>query len=206
MHNNSGFTRFWTVIIPTGNFPITGLKFVIISAHGLTFLGSLIEALLSDFYMKFWHIFLVGIFCPTYMLYIIGMKETNLIKRLPYGELLDYNSGSLAILGHSSFILGYYFLFTIFWLVLTVCKKLIVIKCCGSYTFPSTIENRAQTPSNNSIEYYQSTFSTVTPAYQNVRHSRSYSGTLDEEEQFDVIRTPRGSVTSEELPLRGTYH
>ncbi|KAG2373054.1 hypothetical protein C9374_012900 [Naegleria lovaniensis] len=195
---------FWAVIIPTGNFPIDRITFMIVSAHALTFTGSVIEALFSDFYFRFWHIFLVGLYCPTYLLYVIGLKETNLIRTLPYGDLLDYNKGDTAFLGHLGFLIGFYVIFIVFWLLLTLFKKLLVIKCCGIYAFPSHIENRAQAAptsfNNNSkpsnpIEFYQSSFvaaGRVDVSSIRHHHSRSISlsssiGGEDEAEQFTTL-------------------
>ncbi|KAF0980158.1 hypothetical protein FDP41_013372 [Naegleria fowleri] len=205
---------FWTVIIPTGIFPIDRITFIIISAHALTFSGSIIEALCSDFYLKFWHIFIVGLYCPSYLLYVIGLKETNLIRTLPYGDLLDYNKGDTAFLGHLGFLIGFYVIFIVLWLLLTLCKKLITIKCCGIYAFPSHIENRAQAAPaafnnsklSNPVEFYQSSFVAAGRVdVASIRHSRSISLSSsigeDEAEQFTTL--PKSYQNNSEVESSG---
>ena len=121
------------MVVPVAKWSIQNVPFVTMSAHGFTALISIIESFLSDFYLKYWHIFLIGIFCPAYLLFVIGIRESGIISRFPYGPLLDYYSGNIAILFHFIFCIAYYVVFSVCWLVYTVFKKQLIVKICSKY-------------------------------------------------------------------------
>ncbi|KAL9656549.1 hypothetical protein ABK040_005311 [Willaertia magna] len=121
---------FWILIIPTGNFPSDQISFVIIATHAVTFGLNVIDFLLSDFYFKFNHLFVIGLFGSGYLLWVIFLFENNFISELPYGSLLNYKTFIYAPLAHLLFILVFYFVFIIYWIV-SVIKKLIIAKFCN---------------------------------------------------------------------------
>ncbi|KAG2385727.1 hypothetical protein C9374_003542 [Naegleria lovaniensis] len=68
---------FWLVLAPTSSNPSNLGTFNNLSVHTFTWIMSMIETFNSDFYLKFWHIFLVGMFCPCYLLFVIGLRENG---------------------------------------------------------------------------------------------------------------------------------
>ncbi|EFC35260.1 predicted protein [Naegleria gruberi] len=119
---------YWAILVPTSKPSAARLVTLVnLTTHLFCWVASMIENLNSDFYLKFWHIFLVGIFCPCYLLFVIGLRESSIITSMPYGAILDYYQGTFAILFHMVFILAYYFFFTFYFTVSTVIKKQLAV-------------------------------------------------------------------------------
>ncbi|KAF0976684.1 hypothetical protein FDP41_003979 [Naegleria fowleri] len=118
---------FWLVLAPTSSDTSRFGTFNNLSVHAFTWIISMIETFNSDFYLKFWHIFLVGMFCPCYLLFIIGLRENYILNNFPYGALLDYYQSKLAPIMHLVLMVVYYLFFAVYWTVYTVLKKQAVV-------------------------------------------------------------------------------